>query len=108
MGDECGMVDQPASIYVIEGCMEGIRRLGLLDCMEGIRNLGSLNLMESIEKCVGYRVLGCIIGVYPGGLIKFVADMCGNEEKSKLDMKNPNMGGVECMGSGVGCTCGGV
>lgn len=56
-------------------------------------------------------VLGCIIGVYPIGLIKVVAYMGGSEEKSGMDsnpVKDLDMGEVECIGGGVGCTCGGV
>lgn len=69
------MLDPPSSIYGIEDCMEGIGKLEPPDCKEGIGKLGPLDYMEGIEKYVGCGVLGCIIGIYPGGIIKVVAYM---------------------------------
>lgn len=91
--------------------MEGIGKVGPLDCMEGIEKLGSLDYMEDMGKYVECGVLGCITGVYPGGLIKVITDMVGNKEKSDVDsnqVKDPNMGGVEYISGRVGCTGGEV
>lgn len=79
--------------------------------MEDIGKLGSLDFLEGIGKHVGCGVLGCIIGIYLGELIKDVTDMGRNEEKFGMHnnpMKYPNMGGVECIDGGVGCTCDGM